>query len=47
MNTMVAAIREPSAAGYALEVDGRVKAEFATKDGARGAEETFSDAAGL
>src|SRR6058998_1117667 len=32
---MVAAIRELPASGYALEVDGRLKAEFATKDGAR------------
>jgi hypothetical protein len=37
---MVAAARELPASGYALEVDGRLKAEFATKDGARaGAEE--------
>jgi hypothetical protein len=37
---MVAATREPPASGYALEVDGRLKAEFATKDGAKaGAEE--------
>ena len=34
------AARELPASGYALEVDGRLKAEFATKDGARaGAEE--------
>jgi hypothetical protein len=31
---MVAANRELPASGYALEVDGRLKAEFATKDGA-------------
>jgi hypothetical protein len=37
---MVAATPEPPASGYALEVDGRLKAEFATKDGAKaGAEE--------
>jgi hypothetical protein len=37
---MVVATREMPASGYALEVDGRFKAEFATKDGARtGAEE--------
>ena len=37
---MVAAIPEPPASTYALEVDGRLKAEFATKDGAKaGAEE--------
>jgi hypothetical protein len=37
---MVAAPRELPASGYALEVDGRLKAEFETKDGARaGAEE--------
>jgi hypothetical protein len=30
-----AATRELPASGYALEVDGRLKAEFATKDGAR------------
>ncbi len=37
---MVAATREPPASGYALEGDGRLKAEFATKDGAKaGAEE--------
>src|SRR5262249_20713218 len=34
-NQMVAANRELPASGYALEVDGRLKAEFATKDGAR------------
>ncbi|MCK1708395.1 MULTISPECIES: hypothetical protein [unclassified Bradyrhizobium] len=32
---MVAATRELPAFGYALEVDGRFKAEFATRDGAR------------
>jgi hypothetical protein len=37
---MVAATREPPASGYALEVDGRLKAEFSTKDGVwAGAEE--------
>jgi hypothetical protein len=37
---MVAAPLELPASGYALEVDGRLKAEFATKDGAKaGAEE--------
>lgn len=37
---MVAAARELPASGYVLEVDGRLKAEFATKDGAKsGAEE--------
>jgi hypothetical protein len=37
---MVTAARELPASGFALEVDGRFKAEFATKDGARaGAEE--------
>jgi hypothetical protein len=37
---MVAASRELPASGYALEIDGRLKAEFTTKDGARaGAEE--------
>jgi hypothetical protein len=34
-NKMVAATRELPASGYALEVDGRLKTEFATKDGAR------------
>ena len=34
-NEMVAATRELPASGYALEVDGRLKTEFATKDGAR------------
>ena len=32
---MVAATRELPAYGYALEVDGRLKAEFTTRDGAR------------
>ena len=37
---MVAVSRELPASGYAIEVDGRLKAEFATRDGARaGAEE--------
>lgn len=37
---MVAAARELPASGYALEVDGRIKAEFETRDGAKtGAEE--------
>jgi hypothetical protein len=37
---MVAAARELPASGFALEVDGRLKAEFATRDGAKaGAEE--------
>ena len=37
---MVAAARELPASGYALEVDGRLKAEFATRNGAKaGAEE--------
>ena len=37
---MVAVSGELPASGYALEVDGRLKAEFATRDGARtGAEE--------
>jgi hypothetical protein len=37
---MVAAARELPTFGYALEVDGRMKTEFQTKDGARaGAEE--------
>ena len=34
-NEMVAANRELPASGYALEVDGRLKAEFATRDSAR------------
>jgi hypothetical protein len=39
-NEMVAAARELPASGYALEVDGRLKTEFVTRDGARaGAEE--------
>ena len=37
---MVAVSRELPDSGYALEVDGRLKTEFATRDGARtGAEE--------
>jgi hypothetical protein len=32
---MVATARELSASCYALEVDGRLKAEFATRDGAQ------------
>ncbi len=32
---MVIAARELPDQGYALEVDGRMKAEFATRDGAR------------
>jgi hypothetical protein len=37
---MVAAARGLPASGYALEVDGRLKAEFSTRDGAReGAQE--------
>lgn len=37
---MVAATRKLPASGYALEVDGRLKAEFATREGGRaGAEE--------
>jgi hypothetical protein len=37
---MIGVARELPASGYALEVDGRLKAEFATKDGAKmGAEE--------
>jgi hypothetical protein len=37
---MVAVIQGQLASGYAIEVDGRLKAEFATKDGAKsGAEE--------
>ncbi|MFG3598253.1 thermonuclease family protein [Bradyrhizobium sp. RDI18] len=46
---MVAANRKLPASGYALEVDGRLKAEFATRDGARaGGEElkAFSHASG-
>ena len=34
-NEMVSATRELPASGYALEVDGRLKAEFTTRDGAR------------
>jgi hypothetical protein len=37
---MIAAALNLPASGYALEVDGRVKAEFATRDGAKtGADE--------
>ena len=37
---MVAAAGELPTSGYALEVDGRLKAEFTTRDGAKaGAEE--------
>jgi hypothetical protein len=37
---MIATAHELPASGYALEVDGRLKAEFATRDGAKtGAEE--------
>jgi len=37
---MIAAAREWPTSGYALEVDGRLKAEFTTRDGAKaGAEE--------
>jgi hypothetical protein len=32
---MVAATRKLPVSGYALEIDGRLKTEFATKDGAR------------
>jgi hypothetical protein len=32
---MVAAAPDLPASGYALEVDGRLKAEFATRDGAK------------
>jgi hypothetical protein len=32
---MVTTARELPGQGYALEVDGRMKAEFATKDGAK------------
>jgi hypothetical protein len=39
-NRMVATARDLPASGYALEVDGRLKAEFATRDGAKmGAEQ--------
>jgi hypothetical protein len=34
-NEMLSAARESPAPGYALEVDGRLKAEFATREGAR------------
>ena len=37
---MIGVARELPASGYALEVEGRLKAEFATRDGAKtGAEE--------
>ena len=37
---MVVVARDVPASGYALEVDGRLKAEFATRDGAKaGADE--------
>ena len=37
---MVATARELPASGYALEVDGRLKTEFATREGAKaGAQE--------
>jgi hypothetical protein len=40
MATMVAAATELPATGYALEVDGRLKTEFKTREGAqKGAEE--------
>ncbi len=32
---MIAAARELPTSGYALEVDGRFRAEFTTRDGAR------------
>jgi hypothetical protein len=32
---MFPAVRELPASGFALEVDGRLKAEFVTRDGAR------------
>jgi hypothetical protein len=35
MSKMVEAARELPTTGYALEVDGRMKTEFKTKDGAR------------
>ncbi|WP_202639115.1 hypothetical protein [Bradyrhizobium sp. CCBAU 051011] len=39
---MVAAARELPTPGYALEVDGRLKAEFVSRDGAKsGAEVIF------
>ncbi|MCK1380071.1 hypothetical protein IVB33_22460 [Bradyrhizobium sp. 24] len=44
---MVAATGELPASGYALEVDGRLNAEFATTDGARAGgrtKEAFSHA---
>ena len=40
MSIMVAAVRELPIMGYALEVDGRMKTEFKTREGARiGAQE--------
>ncbi|WP_439364219.1 hypothetical protein ACNJYD_30740 [Bradyrhizobium sp. DASA03005] len=36
---MVAVTRDVPASGYALEVDGLLKAEFATRDGARAGRE--------
>ena len=43
---MVAVVRELPTTGYALEVDGRLKTEFETREGARSrrAKETFSNA---
>ncbi len=41
---MVAATRELPASGYALEVDGRLKAEFTTRDGARAGGEELKEA---
>jgi hypothetical protein len=38
---MVAVARDLPASGYALEVDGRFKAEFATRDGAKAGAEEF------
>ncbi|WP_247354202.1 hypothetical protein [Bradyrhizobium sp. 160] len=38
-NEMVAATRELPTSGYAIEVDGRFKAEFTTRDGAKAAGE--------
>jgi hypothetical protein len=40
MSIMVAAVRELPITGYVLEVDGRMKTEFKTREGARiGAQE--------
>jgi hypothetical protein len=40
MSIMVAAVRELPTMGYVLEVDGRMKTEFKTREGARiGAQE--------